>query len=31
MGKTAKTKFENQTLNLEENRVSIVQGTASKI
>lgn len=31
MGKTAKTKFQNQTLNLEENRVSIVQGTASKI
>ena len=31
MGKTAKTKLLNQVRNLEESRVSIVQGTASKI
>lgn len=31
MGKTAKTKFLNQVRNLEENRISIVQGTAVKI
>lgn len=31
MGETAKTKLLNQVRNLEENRVSIVQGTASKI
>ena len=31
MGKTAKTKFLNQVRNLEENKVSIVQGTALKI
>ena len=31
MGKTAKTKLLNQVRNLEENRVSIVQGTALKI
>ena len=31
MGKTAKTKLLNQIQNLEENRVSIVQGTALKI
>ena len=31
MGKTAKTKLLNQVKNLEENRVSIVQGTALKI
>ncbi|MDH5569596.1 MAG: methyltransferase domain-containing protein [Nitrosopumilus sp.] len=31
MGNTAKTKLSNQVRNLEENRISIVQGTASKI
>ena len=31
MGKTAKTKLLNQVRNLEENRLSIVQGTALKI
>jgi len=31
MGKTAKTKLLNQIRNLEENRVSIVQGTALRI
>ena len=31
MGSTAKTKLLNQVRNLEENRVSIIQGTASKI
>lgn len=31
MGKTAKTKLLNQVRNLEESRVSIVQGTASKV
>ncbi|MDH5658966.1 MAG: methyltransferase domain-containing protein [Nitrosopumilus sp.] len=31
MGKTAKTKFLNQVRNLEENKVSIIQGTALKI
>ncbi len=31
MGITAKTKFQNQTHNLEEKRVSIVQGTAIKL
>lgn len=31
MGKTAKTKFLNQVKNLEENRISIVQGIAEKI
>ena len=31
MGKTAKTKFLNQVRNLEENKVSIVHGTAVKI
>ena len=30
MGSTAKTKLLNQVQNLEENRVSIIQGTASK-
>lgn len=30
MGKTAKTKFLNQVRNLEENRISIAQGTALK-
>jgi len=31
MGKTAKIKFLNQVRNLEENRISVVQGTAMKI
>ena len=31
MGKTAKDKLQNQARNLEENKVSIVQGTALKI
>lgn len=31
MGKTAKTKFLNQVRNFEEDRISIVQGTAVKI
>lgn len=31
MGDTAKTKLANQARNLEENRVSIIQGTASKM
>jgi hypothetical protein len=31
MGKTAKTKFLNQVRNLEENKISIAQGTAMKI
>ena len=31
MGKTAKIKFLNQVRNLEESKISIVQGTALKI
>ena len=31
MGKTAKTKLLNQVKNLEENRISVIQGTASKV
>lgn len=31
MGNTAKTKFQNQVRNLEENRISVVQGIALKI
>ena len=30
MGKTAKTKLINQVRNLEENRISVVQGSAIK-